>query len=200
VRKKIIVLIVNAVIFSSCGEKESAPPASSPSSSATGVSESAPTVAEPTGISLPYANDLGPKTVEVSTLSVTAQKGYRLMLQKCTLCHTSARPLNAQYLDVDSATVDRLKKSRPELFVNRYLLQIEEGVWKRKIKQMAGKSGAKISNEDAKTIYAFLLEYYQDKIGKNAEKADQWIAHRKKLLEQFKKEYPERYQLLYGSQ
>lgn len=201
--KKNMVAIAGLFLLTSCGQNEPVPAPQldpTPPPSSTAVNEPIPV--DPSGGA--YANDSGPLFVvpesQVERYSQKAQRGYSLLKFKCSQCHTTARPLNAQFMEVSAEKLAQLKKDRPELFSNKYLLQIETEAWKRKIKLMMSKPGAKISAEDAKFIYEFLLEYYQDKIGKNAEKADEWMAHRKKLLERFKKEYLERYQLLYGGQ
>ncbi len=146
-----------------------------------------------------YANDLGPKTEDVSGLSETAQNGYKLLLNKCSACHTSARPLNAQFVEVNAERLTELKKNHPELFADQNLMRIETDIWRRYVKRMMGK-GANVSPGEAKSIYNFLVELYQVRIGEHGEKAEEWRNHRKQLLEEFKQKYPDRYKLLYEKQ
>lgn len=130
----------------------------------------------------PYANDFGPETIDVSGYPAQAKAGYKTFQDRCTQCHTAARPLNAQYIDAPGSSADK--------WVSHY----EKGVWKRFTKRMMAKPGCTISNEEARDIVFFLV--HDSKARKTGAA---WIAARKKLLADFKKKHPKRYALLYGS-
>ncbi len=130
----------------------------------------------------PYANDFGPETVNVSGYPAKAQAGYKAFKDKCTQCHSAARPLNAQFIDGTGSTTDK------------WVAHYEKGVWKRFTKRMMAKPGCTISKEEANDIVAFLV--HDSNVRKSGAA---WRSARKKLLTDFKKKYPKRYALLYGS-
>lgn len=200
---KRLVMIGSATIFLiSCVNNQPSAQAPNPHQPSATVSDDSgnnqPSVPPPPKDGGMYANDLGPKTTDVSGLSAAAQNGYKILLNKCSQCHTAARPLNAQFVEVSSERLAELKKDRPELFTDQNLMRIESDIWRRYVKRMMSK-GANVSSGEAKSIYNFLVELYQFRIGEHGEKAEEWRNHRRQLLEEFKKKYPDRYQLLYGS-
>ncbi len=146
----------------------------------------------------PYANDLGPAKVDVEKYPKEVISGYKLLLDKCTKCHTAARPLNAQFVELKGGEAEVLKVLVGKDSENEALYKIDEAVWKRYVKRMAAKPGCELSKaEDQKAIYRFLV--HDSKVRKTADQAASWIKHRRQLLEQFKAQYPQRYQELYGS-
>jgi hypothetical protein len=129
----------------------------------------------------PYANDLGPETVNVSGYPAQAKAGYEAFKLKCTQCHSAARPLNAQFIDGEGSNADK------------WVAHYEKGVWKRFTKRMMAKPGCEITKEEARDIVFFLVH------DSNARKRSAaWRAQRKKMLSDFKKKHPKRYALLYG--
>lgn len=162
-------------------------------------------------LSSPYPNDFGPEEIDAETLKTYpkgAQEGYKAMVgtakkKNCQACHTAARPLNSRFVEVEGKTdaereaaVAKLKKEHPEYFSkeNASVWQIEAKVWNRYVKRMMAKPGCGISNEDGKKIWEFLVyDGAHRKIGAGAEK---WMAHRKKLLADFKSKNPKRYEEL----
>jgi len=74
--------------------------------------------------------DKGPATIDVSAYPAGIQKDYAVFREKCTLCHTLARPINSDFALPDE--------------------------WSRYIKRMMHKPGSMISNAQAKKIYDFL--------------------------------------------
>lgn len=56
--------------------------------------------ASPTVASDLYPNDMGPDEVDVSEYPKPIREGYKLMRFKCAACHTPARPLNSQFLEL----------------------------------------------------------------------------------------------------
>lgn len=145
----------------------------------------------------PYANDLGPGEVSVEQYPKPIQEGYRLLLVKCAKCHAASRPLNAQFVEVKEADAKAVKAQIGPEAENEHLYKIDESVWKRYVKRMAAKPGCELTKvEDQKAIYGFLV--HDSKVRKTGTAAAGWIAHRRSLLEQFKKKYPERFKELYG--
>lgn len=197
--RKIFPLIFIAALLFGCSPKQNNPPAPTlqpPIGNTTDQDSNDPPPSDSKlGFDPSYANDLGPDKVDSN------HPGYKLLLEKCAQCHAASRPLNAQFVEVDNETLDSLKKNHPELFSDKYLLQIEAGVWQRVIKRMMAKPIPQnpISVEDAKIIHQFLVQWYQSRIGLRGEKGKDWMEHRRKLLEEFKQKYPEKYRLLYES-
>jgi len=75
--------------------------------------------------------DKGPATIDVSAYPAALQKNYAVFREKCTLCHTLARPINSDFALPDE--------------------------WSRYIKRMMHKPGSMISPGQAKKIYEFLV-------------------------------------------
>ena len=82
---------------------------------------------------MPY--DKGVSIVDVSAYPKEYQDYYKVFQDKCSQCHTLARPINAPYKDED---------------------------WSRYVKRMMRKPGSNISSEEGKKIYLF-LKYYSAK-------------------------------------
>ncbi len=154
----------------------------------------------------PYANDLGPDKLPADVLATYPaehQAAYKnVLLQKCSRCHSPSRPLNSQFFEPSGkgpekdAKIEALKKSDPDMFADKHVLQAEARIWERYVKRMMSKPGCGITPEEGKAVWGFLVyDSNQRKAGKN--KAA-WMAHRKKLLEEFKAKYPARYTELYG--
>ncbi len=75
--------------------------------------------------------DSGPATIDVSGYPAESQDGYKIFAQRCTKCHSLARPINADYALPDE--------------------------WSRYVKRMMRKPGSGISKKDGKAIYEFLV-------------------------------------------
>jgi len=75
--------------------------------------------------------DKGPATIDISAYPAGLQKNYAVFREKCTLCHTLARPINSDFALPDE--------------------------WSRYIKRMMHKPGSMISPGQAKKIYDFLV-------------------------------------------
>ena len=143
-----------------------------------------------------YANDLGPDTVDVSSYPAIFQKVYKGAFQKCAKCHSLARPLNSQFLELSKKEIRRIGKETPELLEDSSVLKIDSAIWKRYVKRMMAKPGCDIKSKEGKAIWEFLVfDGKERKAGKNLEK---WLRHRRKLLEEFREKYPERYKENYG--
>ncbi len=152
----------------------------------------------------PYPNDFGPEELDPKVLKTYpkgVQDGYRLLLKKCGVCHTSARPLNSQFVETGGkkkadrmAATAKLKKTNPELFKNKALWQIEGAIWQRYVKRMMAKPGCDISKPEGKLIWKFLSH---DSRERKLKQRKDWTALRGKLLKDFKKEHPKRYKELF---
>ena len=84
-------------------------------------------MAQTSNVTLPQ--DKGPATINVSQYPPEQQKQYKLFSDKCSKCHTLARPINTAMSD-------------PE--------------WARYVKRMMHKPNSGISDSQGKTIFEFL--------------------------------------------
>lgn len=143
----------------------------------------------------PYPNDLGPDKIDVSKYPAELQEGYKLMTTKCSACHSAARPLHSQFVELKENEIAAMKKSNPEMFTDKLVWQVESGIWQRYVKRMMAKPGCNISSEEGKKIWKFMVE--DSKRRKSGDQAKSWQQHRKKLLDDFRAKYPERYKELF---
>ena len=67
-----------------------------------------PTVKADVGI---YPNDFGPTTIDVSHYPPKMKLYYKVFSQKCQACHTIARPINSQFLELTDAEMAAAKKN-----------------------------------------------------------------------------------------
>ena len=142
----------------------------------------------------PYPNDFGPDTIDVSGYPEEHKTGYKLFVEKCVRCHTIARPINSQFIEVKTPDMDSLKASSPQVLEKPLVWQVEDNIWERYVKRMMRKPGCEMTVDEAKSIWKFLV--YDSKERKLKDPA-QWEKHRQKLLDDFKAKYPERYKELY---
>jgi hypothetical protein len=84
-------------------------------------------VAQTSNVTLPQ--DKGPSTVNVSSYPAEQQKSYKVFVDKCSKCHTIARPINTT---------------------------MSKDEWARYVKRMMHKPNSGISDNQGKTIYEFL--------------------------------------------
>jgi hypothetical protein len=96
------------------------------------------------------------------------QRAHVLFSQKCSRCHTLARPVNSQW-------------ATPVF-------------WEHYVKRMWRKPGSGINGTEAKQIFEFLV--YDSQVRK-LDRREEFEAFRKQLLEAFKEQYPERFRELY---
>jgi hypothetical protein len=75
--------------------------------------------------------DDGPRTIDVTKYPDDLKAGYALMGQKCVKCHSLGRPINTHY--------------------------VLPGEWQRYIKRMLYKPDSKMTDDQAKAIYRFLV-------------------------------------------
>lgn len=142
----------------------------------------------------PYANDLGSDKIDISSYPADKQQGYKLLLDKCSKCHTPNRPINSQFLELDEKEIEKQKKENPDIFKDKLIFQIDSTIWKRYVKRMMNKPGCDIKSDEGKSIWQFLV---YDSINRKLNNKKEWINHRKKLLSEFKTKHPARYKELY---
>ena len=64
----------------------------------------------------PYPNDFGPDSIDVSAYPKELQQSYRTFKFKCAACHTAARPLNSQILELSGPGEGEVKKKKTGIF------------------------------------------------------------------------------------
>lgn len=85
--------------------------------------------------------DKGPAKIDVSSYPADQQKAYKVFADKCSKCHTIARPINTTM-------------PRPD--------------WERYVKRMMHKPNSGISDSQGKTIFEFLAYDQENRKDKNA--------------------------------
>jgi hypothetical protein len=94
--------------------------------------------AQSSNVTLPQ--DKGPDKINVSSYPAEQQKGYKVFTDKCSKCHTIARPINT------TMTKDE---------------------WSRYVKRMMHKPNSGISDSQGKTIFEFLAYDQETRKDKN---------------------------------
>lgn len=94
--------------------------------------------AQSSNVTLPQ--DKGPAAINVSSYPPEQQKNYKTFADKCSKCHTIARPINTTM-------------TKPE--------------WERYVKRMMHKPNSGISDTQGKTIYDFLAYDQENRKDKN---------------------------------
>ncbi len=143
-----------------------------------------------------YPNDFGPAEVDVSAYPKELRQAYRVFAFKCAACHTIARPINSQFLELTAEEITKARAEDPALLSDPLILKADPDIWRRYVKRMMGKAGCPVKPADGKQIWAFLV--HDSKTRKTGAAAGSWRAHRAKLLADFKKDYPDVYAQLYG--
>lgn len=141
-----------------------------------------------------YPNDLGPAEIDVSGYPKEMRQNYRVFAFKCAACHTIARPINSQFLELTPEERAAAKTEDPDLFKDPKVVMPEEKIWSRYVKRMMSKPGCPVG-KDGKIIYEFLA--YDSKVRKTGANAKAWREHRAKLLHEFKEKYPESYNTVF---
>jgi mono/diheme cytochrome c family protein len=95
--------------------------------------------AQSSNVTLPQ--DKGPDKVDISKYPPEQQKGFKVFADKCSKCHTIARPINTTM-------------TAPE--------------WSRYVKRMMHKPNSGIGDSQGKTIYEFLAYDQENRKDKNA--------------------------------
>ncbi|MBI4425462.1 MAG: hypothetical protein HY554_17155 [Elusimicrobia bacterium] len=150
-----------------------------------------------TAVSDLYPNDMGPADLDVSEYPKPIREGYKLTVFKCAACHTPARPLNSQFLELSAEEEAAFKKKHPEIHKDNRLVHIEDKIWNRYVKRMMSKPGCPVKGDDGKKIWDFLV--YDSKARKTGANAKAWAKHRTKLLRDFAQQNPDAYKKLFGA-
>lgn len=152
--------------------------------------------ASATAVSDMYPNDMGPAELDVSEYPKNIREGYKLTVFKCAACHTPARPLNSQFLELKPDEAAQFAKDNPEIAKDNRLVHIEESIWNRYVKRMMSKPGCPVKGEDGKKIWEFLV--FDSRVRKTGGNAKAWAAHRRKLLHEFAENHPDGYKKLFA--
>lgn len=142
-----------------------------------------------------YPNDFGPDEIDVSDYPKAMRATYHVFKFKCAACHTIARPMNSQFLELGADEIAQLKKDDPQALADDRVLMADETIWKRYVKRMMGKPGCPVKKEDGKPIWEFLV--YDAKIRKTGANAAAWRKHRKHLLHEFAEKYPDTFKKIF---
>ncbi len=145
--------------------------------------------------------DLGPATIDVSSYPAEMQNIYRTnFLKNCAVCHSPARAVNSEFLELPAAEASALRATSPALFDDPRVLLTGPDLWKRYIKRMKMRPPCcgvcpVMSDIEARDIWRFLV--FDGRTRKTGPRAEDWARHRRALLEEFRKRFPERYRDLY---
>jgi hypothetical protein len=143
-----------------------------------------------------FPNDAGVTKLDVSMYPIDIQEDYRVFARRCSECHTLARPLNSQFLQLTADEQAKAKLKDPELFKDDRIWHINNTVWTDYVKRMQGKPGATIRPSELDNIIAFLV--FDSKVRKMGTRRDAWRVSRQKLLDDFRKADPKRYSEIFN--
>ncbi|MBI3548775.1 MAG: hypothetical protein HY078_07045 [Elusimicrobia bacterium] len=132
-----------------------------------------------------YPNDLGPATIDVSSYPKPMQERYKLFAARCSACHSIARPINSQFLELTEEEIEAAKAKDPEAFDDIMIVRAEPNIWTRYIKRMMSKPACPVKGEEGKKIWEFLV--YDSKVRKTGANAKAWRTHRERLVRRFEK-------------
>ena len=142
-----------------------------------------------------YPNDLGPAEIDVAGYPKEMRQSYKVFAFKCAACHTIARPINSQFLELTEDEIKKAKADEPELFTDDKIVKPESGIWNRYVKRMMSKPGCPVG-KDGKQIFEFLV--FDSKQRKTGANAKAWREQRANLLHEFKEKYPSAYETVFG--
>lgn len=160
--------------------------------------ETAGTPESSTKVSDLYPNDMGPAELDVDAYPKPIREGYKLMVFKCAACHTPARPLNSQFLELTAEEEEAFKKEHPAIYKDKRIVHIEDKIWNRYVKRMMTKPGCPVKGDDGKKIWEFLA--YDSKVRKTGANAEEWAKLRRRLLADFAAKQPAAYKKLFGDE
>src|ERR1019366_4278780 len=145
-----------------------------------------------------FPNDAGPAQVDVSNYPKDIQADYPVFVRRCSQCHTLARAINSQYLQLTTKQQKAAQAQEPEIFQDDKIWHINDSVWSGYVHTMHVKPGASLRHypADIDQITEFLI--YDSKARKTGARRESWRAARQKLLDDFKKSNPSRYAELFG--
>jgi hypothetical protein len=145
-----------------------------------------------------FPNDFGSTRIDVSGYPERYREDYPVFVKRCSQCHTLARAINSQYLQMTPQEQQAARTQEPELFQDDKIWYVSDSVWNGYMQQMHIKAGASIRHypADIDQITEFLI--YDSKARKTGAQRESWHAARQKLLADFKKSDPKRYSELFG--
>ena len=143
-----------------------------------------------------YPNDLGPAEIDVSGYPKEMRQAYKVFAFKCAACHTIARPINSQFLELTEEEIKKAKTDDPQLLKDDKIVKAEAGIWNRYVKRMMSKPGCPVG-KDGKQIFEFLV--FDSKARKTGANAKAWREQRGKLLHEFAEHYPDAYKTVFGA-
>ncbi len=141
-----------------------------------------------------FPNDAGPDRIDVSGYPEEMRQSYKIFRVKCAACHTIARPINAQYLELSPQGLEQARKEDTEIFKDPRVTMPGDKIWKRYVKRMMSKPGCPVSG-DGRRIWEFLA--YDSRQRKMGAQGAAWRALRLKLVEDHRKSNPEEYRKLF---
>jgi len=143
-----------------------------------------------------YPGDAGPAAIDVSSYPAAMRADYKLFAARCALCHTLARPINAPFVELSVHEQGLARMSEPELYADPRLARVGEDVWKGYLKRMTARKGSPVTWAEGRRIWRFLV--YDSARRKTGAGGRAWRELRLKLVEDFRRDQPERYRLLFG--
>lgn len=146
--------------------------------------------------------DLGPSDIDVSAYPEEHQKTYReTFLPVFGFLGTTARMVNSPLVELDPALEAAETRLHPDLFSDPLVARATRDGWKREIAAVHRRPpccGAcpVLTLDQARALWRFMVyDSLARKTGVNAEK---WIAHRRALVERFRRMHPGRTETLYS--
>jgi hypothetical protein len=144
-----------------------------------------------------FPNDLGSPEIDVSGYPKEMRQSYKVFAFKCAACHTIARPINSQFLELTEDEIKKAKTDDPELFKDDKIIHPEPMVWNRYVKRMMSKPGCPVGAA-GKQIYEFLV--FDSKTRKTGDNGKAFRENRAHLLKDFKEKYPDAYKSVFPDQ
>jgi len=148
----------------------------------------------------PLPEDLGPASIDVSGYPADQQKAYRdVFLPLFGQLGETARAVNSPVIELDPALLAVERSKNPALFDDPMVARVSSDGWKRRVHGILNKprccgSCPVLSAKQAKVLWRFLV--YDSIARKTGGRAGAWIEHRRRLLDDFKRLYPERFETL----
>jgi hypothetical protein len=145
-----------------------------------------------------FPNDFGPTRIDVARYPERIQADYPVFVQRCSQCHTIARAISSQYLQLTPKQQKAAQAREPEIFQDDKIWHINDSVWSGYVQHMHEKAGASLRHypADIDQITEFLI--YDSKARKTGVRRETWRAARQKLLDDFKTSDPKRYAEIFG--
>jgi hypothetical protein len=146
-----------------------------------------------------FPNDRGPAQIDVSKYPPSIQADYRIFARRCSQCHTLARAINSQYLQLTPEEQQAAKATDPEIITDRKIWRVGDSEWAGVAVKMHAKPGAAIRIHAAELDKVIEFLVFDSKTRKLGARRDAWRAQRQGLLDEFKKTNSQRYQDLFGA-